>query len=288
MPTGFSIGPLYVHFYGVIIMLGALAAAFLTDWQARRKGINGDLVWDMLPWLLIGGIIGARVWHILTPPPSMVERGITAWYYLTHPLDAIAIWNGGVGIPGAVIGGALALWIYARKRHIKFLRWIDLIAPGLALAQAIGRWGNFVNQEIYGAPTNLPWAIYIDEAHRLPQYRNVAYYHPLFLYEFLWNLANMAVLLWLGRRFASRLKPGDIFLSYLVIYPVGRFLLEFLRLDASQVGGINFNQTLMAVIAVLAALALIIRHRTGTPQSAEEEPADERLNASEDQTGEIM
>lgn len=279
MPTGFSIGPLYVHFYGVIIMLGALAAAFLTDRQARRRGMNGDLVWDMLPWLLIGGIIGARVWHILTPPPSMVERGITVWYYLTHPLDAIAIWNGGVGIPGAVIGGALALWIYARKRHINFLRWVDLIAPGLALAQAIGRWGNFINQEIYGAPTSLPWAIYIDEAHRLPEYRNVAYYHPLFLYESLWNLANMAFLLWLGRRFAGRLKPGDVFLSYMVVYPVGRFLLEFLRLDASQVGGVNFNQTLMAVIAVLAALALIIRHRSGAPQVVE--PAASALEAGE-------
>lgn len=270
MPTGFSIGPLYVHFYGVIIMLGALAAAFLSDWNARRQGMKNDLVWDMLPWLLIAGIIGSRLWHIFTPPPSMVARGIDTWYYLTHPMDAIAIWNGGVGIPGAVIGGALALWLYTRKHKLNFLRWIDIVAPGLALAQAIGRWGNFVNQEIYGAPTNLPWAIYIDEIHRLPELRNVTYYHPLFLYESLWNIANMAILLWLGRRYASRLRPGDIFLAYAVIYPVGRFLLEFLRLDAAQVGGINFNQTFMAVIAVVAALLLFIRHRRGAETEAVE------------------
>lgn len=270
MPTGFSIGPLYVHFYGVIIMLGALAAAFVADWNARRQGMKNDLVWDMLPWLLIAGIIGARLWHIFTPPPSMVERGIDTMYYLTHPLEAIAIWNGGVGIPGAVIGGALALWLYTRKYKLNFLRWIDIIAPGLALAQAIGRWGNFINQEIYGAPTNLPWAIYIDEAHRLPELRNVGYYHPLFLYESLWNIANMAFLLWLGRRFASRLRPGDVFLSYMIVYPIGRFLLEFLRLDAAQVGGINFNQTFMAVIAVVAAVLLFVRHRTGAASDTHE------------------
>ncbi|HEY9088136.1 MAG TPA: prolipoprotein diacylglyceryl transferase [Anaerolineaceae bacterium] len=277
MYPGIHIGPFNFTYYGILIMLGAVAAAFLTDWQARRKGLNAELVWDMLPWLLIGGIIGARLWHIFTPPPSMVERGITTWYYLTHPLKAIAIWEGGVGIPGAVIGGAIALYIYARVRKINFLRWVDLIAPGLALAQAVGRWGNFINQEIYGAPTNLPWAIFIDEAHRLPELSDVAYYHPLFFYEVLWNLANMGFLLWLGKRFAARLKPGDIFLTYLVIYPIGRFLLEFLRLDAAQVGGINFNQTLMAVIAVIAAVLLFIRHRFGSkdlsPQTSE--PAGE-------------
>lgn len=258
---GIEIGPLTIRWYGIIIMAGAVAAAVLSDREARRRGINGELVWDMLPWLLIGGIIGARIWHILTPPPSMVERGFTAYYYLTHPIEAISIWNGGLGIPGAVLGGAAALWIYSRRRKLSMLAWVDIVAPGLALAQAIGRWGNFVNQELYGAPTNLPWAITIDEAHRLPEFKDIATYHPTFLYESLWNLANMAFLLWLGRRFASKLKPGDIFLAYLIIYPVGRFMVEFLRLDSAQVGGINFNQWLMAAIAVASAVILFIRHR---------------------------
>lgn len=260
-PSGFYIGPLFIHFYGILIMLGALAAAWLSTVEAKRRGQDPEVVWDALAWVLIAGIIGARIWHILTPPPSMVAMGITTQYYLTHPLDAIAIWNGGLGIPGAVMGGALAFYLYARRHKLSFATWTDIIAPGLALAQAIGRWGNFFNQELYGAPTNLPWAIYIDPAHRLPSFENIAYYHPLFLYESLWNLANMALLLWMGRRFKDRLLPGDLFLSYLVVYPVGRFLLEFLRLDASRVAGINANQTLMAVIFVLAGIALFLRHR---------------------------
>lgn len=286
-PEVFNIGPLAIHIYGILIMLGAVGAAFIAAWQARKHGVDPDLVWDMLPWLLIGGIIGARLWHIFTPPPSMVAQGITAGYYLTHPLDAIAIWKGGLGIPGAVIGGALALWIYTRAKHISFLNWVDFIAPGLALAQGVGRWGNFFNQELYGQPTNLPWAVFIDKNHRLPEFANVGYYHPLFLYEFFWNLANMGFLIWLSSRFSKRLKPGDVFLVYLIIYPFGRFMLEFIRLDAAQVAGINFNQTVMAVIMVVAAAALVIRHILSRPLPVEEtgpQPADDSEQPSSEVT----
>ena len=261
MREGFAIGPLFVHWYGVLIMIGALAGAFLVEREAKRRGMNPDLVWDMFPWLLIGGIIGARVWHILTPPASMVAQGITTGYYLTHPLDALAIWKGGLGIPGAVVGGVIALLIYVRSHKGSFLMWADMIVPALALAQVIGRWGNYLNQELYGAPSNLPWAIFIDPAHRLPGYENVARYHPLFLYESLWNLLNLGMLLIVGRKFASKLRNGDLFLLYLIFYPLGRFYLEFLRLDASQVGGLNANQTLMGVIAVTSIGVLIWRHR---------------------------
>jgi len=261
MPEGFFIGSFEIRFYGLIVMVGAVAAAWLSARQAKRRGQDSEFIWDAFPWALIGGIIGARLWHILTPPASMVEQGITAYYYLTHPLDAINIRAGGLGIPGAVIGGAIAVYLYARHRKTNFAMWTDIIAPGLALAQAIGRWGNFVNQELYGAPTKLPWAIYIDPAHRLPGFENVDYYHPLFLYESLYNLANMAVLLWLGRRMKGRFKPGDLFLVYAIIYPVGRFFLEFLRLDYSQVGGLNINQSIMAGIAILSLALLLYRHR---------------------------
>lgn len=261
MPSSFNIGPLTIHFYGILIMIGALAAAFLAAGQAKRRGIDADAVWDMFPWLIIGGIIGARLWHVLTPPASMVEQGITTSYYLTHPLEALSIWKGGLGIPGAVIGGAIALWIYSRKRKLSFGMWTDIIAPGLALAQAIGRIGNYLNQEVYGAPTDLPWAITIDRAHRLPEYIEQATYHPLFAYEAIYNLINMAFLLWIGKKFAGKLRTGDIFLTYLIIYPVGRFFLEFLRLDPSPVAGVNINQTIMAVIAIAAAALLIFRHR---------------------------
>jgi phosphatidylglycerol:prolipoprotein diacylglycerol transferase len=274
MPRGFQIGPLYVYFYGIILMLGAVAAAFLAEREARRRGQKSELVWDGLLWVLVGGILGARIWHILTPPPSMVEAGITTAYYLTHPLDMLNIRNGGLGIPGAVIGGVLALYLFCRRRKLSFAMWADIAAPALALGQAIGRWGNYVNQEVYGAPTNLPWAIYIEPQYRLAAYLDQEYYHPLFLYESLWSLLTLALLLWLPRRFARWFKPGDVFLVYLILYPVGRFFLEFLRLDAAQVAGINANQTFMAIIALLAGVALFLHHRGGD-RSAQDGGASE-------------
>jgi phosphatidylglycerol---prolipoprotein diacylglyceryl transferase len=261
MPDGIHIGSFTIHFYGIIIMIGVVAGAFLAQHEANRRGQDGSQVWDLLVWVIIAGVIGARLWHILTPMPDLIAQGITPLYYLTHPLEAIAIWNGGLGILGGVVGGVLALFWFARRRHLSFITWLDLLAPSLALGQAIGRWGNFFNQELYGAPSNLPWAIYIDPQHRYPGFENVAFYHPLFLYESLWNLANLALLLWLSRRFKSQLRTGDIFLVYLIVYPLGRFLLEFLRLDSSMVAGININQIIMGAIALVSALALIVRHR---------------------------
>lgn len=273
MPQGFQVGPLYIRYYGIILMLGALAGAWLTTREARRRGQDSEIVWDGLVWVLIGGILGARIWHILTPPASMVEQGITTAWYLTHPLDALAVWHGGLGIPGAVIGGVLAVYLYARKYRLDFLLWLDAAAPGLALGQAIGRWGNFINQELYGKPTDLPWAVHIDPQYRLPGYQHQETYHPLFLYESLWNFANMALLLWLGRRYQERLKNGDIFLIYMIVYPIGRFLLDFIRLDPAMVAGLNANQTVMAIVALLAAGALIWRHRQ--PGKSQEGQVDE-------------
>ena len=267
LPSGFDI-PLpflntsfHIYFYGILIMVGVVAAAFIGQAEARRKGINPDYIWDSLFWLVLAGIVGARLWHIFSPPPSMVAQGITTEWYLTHPLDMINIRNGGLGIPGAIIGGALALWLYCRNKKISFLVLVDTVIPGVALAQAIGRWGNFFNQELYGKPTNLPWKIYIDPAHRVPGYQNYNYFTPLFLYESLWNLLNMAILLWMARRFEKWLKPGDLFGIYMIMYAIGRFCLEFLRLDASQVGGINFNQTFMILVALGAGVFLFLNHR---------------------------
>lgn len=250
-----------IHFYGIVIMLGTLAGAFLANREAKRRGYTPDILWDMLIYLIVGAVIGARIWHIFSPPPTSLAQGITTAYYLTHPFAAIAIWNGGLGLPGGVIGGALAMYLYTRKHNLDFAVWLDIAAPGLALGQAIGRWGNFFNQELYGAPTNLPWAIYIDPQHRMQGFTDQAYYHPLFLYESLWNLANMILLLFLRRRFSDTLTKGELFLIYIFNYAVGRFLLDFLRLDASQVGGINFNQTAMGIVIVVVGTVLIWRHR---------------------------
>jgi phosphatidylglycerol:prolipoprotein diacylglycerol transferase len=267
MSDGFKIGIFYIHFYGIIIMFGAVLGALLAMRAAKRRGHDPEIVWDLLVYLIVGGIIGARLWHILTPPPSSVEKGLTTAYYLTHPLDALAIWNGGLGIPGAVIGGAIAMYFYTRKYKLNFAEWADIAAPSLALGQAIGRFGNFFNQELYGAPTSLPWKLYIEPAFRLTGFEKVEFYHPLFAYESILNLANACLLIWLTRRYKDKVRDGDIFLVYLVIYPVIRFFLDFLRLDASEVAGINANQTFVAVVAVCSVLALYLRHRKDSPEA---------------------
>ena len=274
---GIHLGEFTIYFYALIILLGVLVACFMTARRAKAYGQDPELVWDLATWLLIAGIIGARLWHVMLPSASQVAAGITFQYYMTHPLDAINIRNGGLGIPGAVLGGALALYIFTRAKKLNFWVWTDMIVPGLILAQAIGRWGNFVNQELYGAPSNLPWAIQIDEAYRLPQFANVATYHPLFLYECIWNVAVMFLILWAEQQFAKKLKSGDLFIIYLIGYPVGRFLLEFLRLDTAQAFGFNFNQYFMAAVALAAAAWLALRHlrHLRQPQPVEEVQASE-------------
>ncbi len=285
MPSGFYIGPLYIRFYGIVIMLGVIAAAFMAEHEARRRKLNSDMVWDVLIWVIIGGIIGARLWHIFTPPPSMLVLDpatgnmVNPYFlnfstqFLNRLVDIVSIWRGGLGIPGAVIGGGIALFLYCRRKKVSFLIWTDIAAPGLALAQAIGRWGNFFNQELYGKPSTLPWAIYIAPQNRVPGYENFSTFHPLFLYESIFDLLNMGLLLWISRRFADRLKDGDVFLTYLIVYPLGRFFLEFIRLDAPRLGTIDVNQAFMLLVTVVAALLLFLRHRKSVAASEFPEPS---------------
>jgi len=267
-------GSFKIFFYGIIIMLGVVLASYLAYRRAARYGQDPERVWDMVTWAVIGGVIGARLWHVLTPPPSL-----GTFYYIEHPLAIFDIRNGGLGIVGAIAGGALAVYIYLRRSKLSFFTWTDIIAPGLLLAQGLGRWGNFLNQELYGAPTNLPWAIYIDEAHRLPAFADQAYYHPTFLYESLLNFIGMGLLLWISVRFFDKLQKGDVFLMYLVYYPLVRTFTEILRLDSSTLGTttINVNQALMVVIAVLAGGILLFRHlrKPGPAAEPEETPPAE-------------
>lgn len=260
MPQGFQIGPITIRYYALIILAGAIVAGWIASKEADRHGRDKEMIWDMLPWLLIGGILGARLWHVLTPSASNAAMGLTTKYYFAHPLEILKIWKGGLGIPGGVIGGCLALWIYTKGKKESFLEWTDIISPGLLVGQAIGRWGNFVNQELYGGPSDLPWAITIDPMYRLPGFETVEKYHPLFLYESLLNLLAAGLLLLIARKNEKKLYKGDIFLLYLIFYPAIRFGLEFLRLDPSSVNGFNINQSVMAVVAVLSALVLIYRH----------------------------
>jgi phosphatidylglycerol---prolipoprotein diacylglyceryl transferase len=248
---GIVIFGLKIYFYALVIISGALLGSWLASKEAKRRGYDPEMIWDVLPWLLIAGIVGARIWHVLTPSASILVNGVNP--YFIHPLEMFNIRQGGLGIPGGVIAGVLALFIYARKKRINFASWTDVIAPGLALAQGIGRWGNFFNHELYGLKTNItffPYAVKI----------NNEFYLATFFYEFVWNLLNMCLLLWLPRKFGDKMKPGDNFLVYMIFYGVGRFLLEFIRLDYSPIAGVNINQTVMAVMIIASSLVLVLRH----------------------------
>jgi phosphatidylglycerol:prolipoprotein diacylglycerol transferase len=254
---GIHLGPLYVHFYALILGAGIFAATWFTARRAPAYGYTADDVWDALTWAFIPGILGARLYHVFTPSPA---SGVTTEYYLQHPLEILAIWNGGLGIYGAILGGVLGLWLFTRRRHFSLLHMLDLAAPALPLAQAIGRWGNFVNQELYGAPSTLPWAVYISPERRVPGYEQYATFHPLFLYESLWNLAAIFVLLRVERRFRAVLRPGDLMLAYLMLYATIRFLLDFVRLDSNGIGPLTTAQWVSLASGVIALAVLVLRH----------------------------
>lgn len=239
------------------------------DWldDAPWHQWNPDFVWAGVAWCLIFAIIGARLYHILTPSPSMAAVGInSALDYFRNPMQLINIRSGGLGIFGAIVGGAVGLVIYTRRQHISTIAWADLAAVGIPLGQFIGRWANFFNQELYGRPTDLPWAVTIDPAFRLDQYINFDTFHPAFLYASLWNLLTFLILYYLARRRWTSLQTGDLMALYLVLFSIGRILLELVRLDSRtlSLGGIDLGLPVATVVSIIIALPmaalLIYRH----------------------------
>ena len=257
-PVLLQIGPLTLRWYGLLIVAGILVAAWIAARYVARKGQNPDDLWDLLLWVIIPGLIGARLYYVFVQSPRG-DQGIG--YYLANPWAILQIWTGGIHIYGAFILGGLSLILYMRWKKLPALIFLDGLAVGMPLGQALGRWANFINQELYGPPTDLPWGIYIRPENRLEGFETFERFHPLFLYESLWNLANVVLLVWLYRKYPNRLKPGDLFLIYLISYPLGRFLLEFLRIDYVPLFGINFNQIVMLLVALASAGFLYWRHR---------------------------
>jgi len=260
-PIALRIGPISIHWYGILFAVAAVAAAWLATREARRRGEDSEQVWTMLLVAAVGGIFASRLYHV-----------IHQWdlIYRDNPALIFQIWNGGLGIPGGVAGGLLVLFAYTRINHLNFARWLDIGAPAMLLAQAIGRIGNFVNQELYGPPTDLPWGIPIDQAHRDPAWTNLdqypvesTFFHPLFAYEALLNLLGMAVLLWVGRRYARRLYDGDVAMLYFVWYGSVRTALETFRTGNWVIGGIPVAIFIGVGAAVFGAAVIIIRHARG-------------------------
>ena len=270
---GIHVGPLYIRFYGLLIVGGLILAASIAAWMAKRDGRDPDDLWGGLTWALIPGIVGARLWYVFFPTQATIDRGFTTAWMLTHPLDLtngpLAIWTGGLGIFGAVLGGVLGVWLYTRRHKLNFWVWMDIGAVVLPLGQAIGRWGNFINKELYGTPTTLPWGLTIPAANRTGEYTNLLLYpldtrfHPIFLYESIWNALSMVILLFMWLNWRRRFKRGDFLLMYLVSYSTIRFLLELLRADSTMVGAINFSLTFAGAAGVIALAILLWRHRPG-------------------------
>ena len=259
-PIALQLGPLSIHWYGIIMATAILAAAWLGTGEARRRGENPEIGWSMLLWAAVGGVIGARIYHV-----------IHQWnFYSANPSLIPQVWNGGLGIPGAVAGGAAAVWAYTRIRALPTGRWFDIFVMALPLGQAIGRLGNFVNQELYGPPTTLPWGIPISAAHRVPEWANLNLYpeattrfHPLFAYEAIASLLTLGAMFWISRRFAARLYDGDMLLIYIMFYGAVRSYLETFRVENWMIAGVPTATWLGLGGFVLAGGFLFLRHARG-------------------------
>lgn len=249
-PIIFELGPFAIRWYGFLIATAVLIGVSLSQYLAKRRGINPDLLGDLAIWLVIAAIPCARIYYVLFE-----------WQeYSQHPEDIIAVWKGGIAIHGAIIGATLATIIFARLNKISVWQLLDLVVPSAILGQAIGRWGNFFNSEAFGAPTNLPWKLFVAPQYRPRQYINYEYFHPTFLYESLWNLGIFVLLLTLffwGLKHKDLLKTGTLTFIYALGYSLGRFWIEALRTDSLMFGPLKIAQVISLGGIAMGVLGLI-------------------------------
>lgn len=248
-PIAFSLGPIPVHWYGIIIGSGLALALYLAIREGDRRGLPKDTFADLMLWAIPIAIISARIYYV-----------IFEWDFYKNNLGAIPqIWNGGIAIHGALIGSVLTAYVFAKKRGISFWKLADIAAPSIILGQAIGRWGNFMNQEAHGGEVS---RAFLENLH-LPDfiinqmYINGTYYHPTFLYESIWNLAGFILLILLRR---VNLRRGEMFLTYVIWYSVGRFFVEGMRTDSLMLGSLRMAQTI-SIALIIGAIAILIYRR---------------------------
>lgn len=242
-PGSASLGPFRA--YGALIALGALVCIVLVAKRMPGRNFHPDVASEIALPGILAGVIGARLYHV-----------ITDWKWD----EFWAIWKGGLGIPGGIVLGTVSVLLFARYKGYAWAPLFDVVAPGVPLAQAIGRWGNWFNQELFGKPTDLPWGLEIDPAHRGPAYQNVETFHPTFLYESLWNLALCFFLLWLDKK--RILRPGRLFAVYTAGYAIGRLWIEALRIDnATKIFGVRINIWTMSAVLIVSLLVLAVSGR---------------------------
>ncbi len=255
-PFIFHAGSLAPRWYGVLIAAGIFVGWLLARRELRRRGLDPDIAVGVAMWAIPFGVAGARIYHVLTDYEL----------YGGHAERTVDIAAGGLGLPGVILGGAVGAAIGARRQGLSPVVMFDVMAPALVAAQAIGRWGNYFNQELFGGPTSLPWGIRIDAAHRPGGYSTIVAFHPTFLYESLWDACVLLGLLWLIPRVLGRVRAGTIFITYLAAYAAGRFVLESMRVDyAHHLLGLRVNQWVFGTTFLLAAptaAVLLFRSRS--------------------------
>lgn len=236
-PIAFEIFGLEIRWYGILLSLSILIGIFLSMYLAQKNNFDSEKLLDMVLIIIPAAIIGARIYYV-----------IFRWdYYFYNPSEIYKIWHGGLAIHGGIIGGTISAVIYTQKRRLPFWKLADFIAPSLILGQAIGRWGNFFNQEAYGRETDLPWAITVNDP-----IKGMIKVHPTFLYESLWDFSIFLFLLWYGKN--QKKSDGEVFLLYILLYSLGRFFIEGLRTDSLMFMGIRVAQLVSALAIIVAAI----------------------------------
>ncbi|MCM3443357.1 prolipoprotein diacylglyceryl transferase [Metabacillus halosaccharovorans] len=246
----FEIGPITVYWYGIIIAFGVFLGLYLATKEAKRVGLDKDIIVDLIMWAIPIALISARVYYV-----------IFKWeYYSKNPTEIIAIWEGGIAIHGALIGATITAIVFAKKRGVSFWKLADIIAPSIILGQAIGRWGNFMNQEAHGGPVTKEFLVNL----QLPDFIinqmfiNGQYYHPTFLYESIWNIAGFIVLIMLRR---INLRQGELFLSYITWYSIGRFIIEGMRTDSLMLTETLRMAQFISIVLVICSLLILVYRR---------------------------
>lgn len=250
-----ELGPIPIRGYALCIIAGIVAAVVVGEWRWRARGGRPGEIGDMALWAVPFGIIGGRIYHVITDYERYFGEG-------KNPVTALYIWQGGLGIWGAIALGGVGAWVYTRRHQIRTPVVADVIAPGLLVAQGIGRWGNWFNQELFGRPLDAWWALEIDLAHRPDGYAEYETFHPTFLYESIWNLAAAALVIWVGRRW--RIGYGRLFALYVMAYCAGRVWIEGLRIDPVQVDdlfGLRLNEWTSIVLFVGALVYFVVMGR---------------------------
>lgn len=268
------LGPIPLRGYALSILAGIVIAVWLTIRRFKARGEDPEVVYDITLWAVPFGIIGGRLYHVISSPRAYFGEG-------GDPIKAFYIWEGGLGIWGAIALGAVGAWIGCRRANVKFSTFADAVAPGLLIAQATGRLGNWFNQELFGGPTTLPWGLEIDAAHLPAGFESGTLFHPTFLYELLWCLAAAALLLYLDRKI--KFRPMQLFFLYIALYTLGRLWIEMLRIDtAEMVLGLRLNVWTSILVLVGGTLAYIWAGRRTLPEG---EPVALATQDSPDEQG---